>query len=160
VTNDLLESTRGCIDACNIAFGDRGGEVALELVERRCHPTSSITSVSRRPALISVCLANRSRTLGLVEAARSFALSLLAADQEDVAKRFAAKERATGRAQFAGVPHHLSAFGPIIDTAAAALGCRVHALHSCGDHHIVVGQVELARGSGRRPLLRHDGSYH
>jgi flavin reductase (DIM6/NTAB) family NADH-FMN oxidoreductase RutF len=69
-----------------------------------------------------------------VEAAKSFAVSLLAADQEDVAKRFAAKERATGRAQFAGVPHHLSAFGPMIDTAAAALGCRLHGLHS-GSYH-------------------------
>ena len=120
---------------------------------------SSLTSVSRRPALVSVCLENRSRTLGLVEAAKSFAISLLASDQEEVAKRFAELGRSAGPAQFAGVPHHLSAFGPVIETAAATLGCRLHALHPCGDHHILVGEVELVRTSERRPLLRHDGRY-
>ena len=73
---------------------------------------SSLTSVSRRPALVSVCLKKCSRTLGLVEAAKSFAVSLLASDQEEVAKRFAEVGRSAGPAQFAGAPHYLSAFGP------------------------------------------------
>ena len=121
---------------------------------------SSLTSVSRTPALVSVCLENGSRTLGLVKTAKSFALSLLASDQEEVADRFAELERSTGPAQFSGIPHHLSAFGPVIDTAAASLGCRLHALHRCGDHHIVVGEVELLQANERRPVLRHDGLYH
>jgi flavin reductase (DIM6/NTAB) family NADH-FMN oxidoreductase RutF len=126
----------------------------------RATTVSSITSVSRDPALVGVCLANGSRTLDLVRSAQSFALSVLAADQDDLAARFAEAERPAGPGQFAGVPHHLSPSGPVIDAAAAWIGCSVHSIHRCGDHHIVLGEVDLAVGTDRNPLVRHDGAYH
>jgi flavin reductase (DIM6/NTAB) family NADH-FMN oxidoreductase RutF len=33
-------------------------------------------------------------------------------------------------------------------------------VHACGDHHIVVGAIAQASSLDRRPLVRHDGSYH
>ena len=120
---------------------------------------SSFASVSREPALVSVCVANGSRTLDLLVHSTTFALSVLASDQREVAARFAEAERPPGLAQFHGVPHRLTDFGPVIDTAAAWLGCHVHALHECGDHHIVVGEVADADVSEQIPLVRHDGAY-
>ena len=120
---------------------------------------SSITSVSREPALISVCVANGSRTLAFLHNAQAFAVSVLAADQNELASHFADPARPSGAAQFATVPHHLSPFGPVIDTAAAWIGCHAHAIHRSGDHHIVLGQVGCAKATERRLLVRHDGVY-
>jgi flavin reductase (DIM6/NTAB) family NADH-FMN oxidoreductase RutF len=122
--------------------------------------TSSLSSVSDEPALVSVCLRSGSRTLALVRRAGRFALSILAADQEPLALGFADPGRPAGTAQFADVPHELSEFGPRLSEAAAWLGCTVHAVHACGDHHIVVGAVAEAGSLERRPLVRHDGAYH
>lgn len=126
--------------------------------------TSSLASVSDDPALVSVCLRNGSRTLALVRRAGRFGLSILAADQEPLARRFADPARPAGRAQFAGVPHELSEFGPRLSEAAAWLGCTVHAVHACGDHHgdhhIVVGAIAQSSSLDRHPLVRHDGSFH
>lgn len=118
---------------------------------------SWFASVSRSPALISVCVANGSATLDAVRRANAFALSVLADDQDELAVRFAASDRAAGAAQFAGVPHESSAYGPVIKDATAWVGCWLHATHPCGDHHIVLGEVGLAQTpSDKHPLLRHD----
>jgi flavin reductase (DIM6/NTAB) family NADH-FMN oxidoreductase RutF len=138
----------------------RGLPAAVAVLATRAQGTvhattvSSVTPVSRAPALVSVCLRNGSRTLELVRDASTFALSVLASDQREVAAHFAARERPADRAQFAGVRHHLSAFGPVLEDAAALIGCELHAVHPCGDHHIVVGDVRFAEAAaGRHPLL-------
>ena len=130
--------------------------------ERTVHATtvSSVASVSLAPPLVSVCLSNGSRTLEAVHRAHAFTLSILAAGQDELADRFADTTRPAGSAQFAGVPHHLTRCGPIVDTAATWIACGLHAAHQCGDHHILVGEVELCEVTDRRPLLRHDGVYH
>lgn len=121
---------------------------------------SSITSVSRTPPLLSVCLSNRSRMLDLIRRARGFSLSILAADQSDLAARFADQDRGVGAEQFAGIAHQLGHFGPVIDRAAAWIGCQRHAVHACGDHHIVLGAVsEASAGTDQRALVRRDGAY-
>jgi flavin reductase (DIM6/NTAB) family NADH-FMN oxidoreductase RutF len=126
----------------------------------RATTVSSVTSVSRDPALVSVCLANGSRTLKLLQSARAFTLSVLASDQDWLAVHFADTNRPADAAQFANIAHRGSPFGPILDDTAAWIGCSVHAMYTCGDHSIVVGQVELAEVGDRPPLVRHDGLYH
>lgn len=131
-------------------------------VDHSVHATtvSSITSVSRDPALVSVCLRNGSRTLELLHHAESFSLSVLASDQGEIADRFADTGRPEGAAQFAGVAHHMSAFGPVLDGAAVQMGCELHAQHRCGDHHILVGAIRTAEASATlAPLVRRDGTY-
>ncbi|MFL5340853.1 MAG: flavin reductase family protein [Gemmataceae bacterium] len=58
--------------------------------------------------------------------------------------------RPSGVAQFAGVPHHSRNYGPVIEETVASLGCRLHAAHPCGDHHIVIGEVESVEASPSR----------
>jgi flavin reductase (DIM6/NTAB) family NADH-FMN oxidoreductase RutF len=119
----------------------------------------SLTSVSSDPALINVCLSNGSRTLELVRVASSFAVSVLASDQATVADHFADRNRGRGRDQFRSVPHRLSTYGPVLDDATSRVGCTVHAIHECGDHHIVVGEVAETETTAGHPLLRHQGEY-
>jgi flavin reductase len=121
---------------------------------------SSITSVSREPALVSVCLANGSRTLDLLGHAGTFVLSVLASNQSELAGRFATLGRPADPRQFTMVAHRLSAYGPLIESAAAWIGCDVYGAHRCGDHTIVVGAVGLAEATHRHPLVRHGGVYH
>jgi flavin reductase (DIM6/NTAB) family NADH-FMN oxidoreductase RutF len=132
-------------------------------VDHAVHATtvSSLASVSRSPALVSVCLANGSRTLELLRRAETFTLSVLASGQSDVAARFAARGRPSGAAQFDGLSHHMSAFGPVLDGTAVRLGCKLHAGHRCGDHHIVVGEIRSAEAAADlHPLLQHNGRFH
>jgi flavin reductase (DIM6/NTAB) family NADH-FMN oxidoreductase RutF len=120
----------------------------------------STTAVSRTPPLVSVCLANGSRTLGLVSEARTFALSFLSADQADVAAHFAGAARPAGHEQFAAAPHRMTPYGPVLDAGIAWLGCDVREVHPCGDHSIVVGEVGLADAAGdAHPLLRYAGAF-
>lgn len=121
---------------------------------------SSFSTVSRRPSLISICLANQSRTLKLLEAGGAFIVSVLAMDQDPVATRFADSSRPDGPCQFDGIPHHLNAYGPAIEGASAWIGCNVIEAQPWGDHHMVLGEVRFVEFTGRRPLLRHDGRYH
>jgi flavin reductase (DIM6/NTAB) family NADH-FMN oxidoreductase RutF len=131
-------------------------------VDQTVHATtvSSIASVSRNPELVSVSLASGSRTLELLGRADTFTLSILASGQADIAARFADRDRPSGAAQFDGLPHHLGAFGPLLDGAAVRLGCKLHAMHRCGDHHIVVGEIRAAEAADLHPLLQHNGSFH
>jgi flavin reductase (DIM6/NTAB) family NADH-FMN oxidoreductase RutF len=121
---------------------------------------SSIAVVSREPALLSVSVANGSRTLELLGRAESFTLSVLASGQDDIAARFADKERADGASQFNGVQHHMSSFGPLLAGAAVGIGCEVHAKHPCGDHHLVIGAIRSVDAApDLHPLVQHDGAF-
>lgn len=121
---------------------------------------SSLTSVSLAPPLVSVCLANGSRTLELVRDTKAFALSVLASDQDPLSSRFASDNRPAGADQFSGVPHHMGPHGPLIDAATAWIGCDLEGTQQWGDHHIVVGRVSQAETTERRPIVRHDGANH
>jgi hypothetical protein len=65
----------------------------VAVLATRAHETvhaatiSSFVSVSREPALISVCLANDSRTLELIRSAGAFTVSVLGSGQEELADR-------------------------------------------------------------------------
>jgi flavin reductase (DIM6/NTAB) family NADH-FMN oxidoreductase RutF len=120
---------------------------------------SSVASVSRQPPLVLVCLAQSSRALALAQMSGSFALSFLASDQETAATRFADSTRLPGHEQFSDIPHHLTAFGPVLEGSAGWLGCSVVARYPGGDHTILVGEVAEACARSAHPLLRHDGAY-
>jgi flavin reductase (DIM6/NTAB) family NADH-FMN oxidoreductase RutF len=143
----------------------RGIPTAVAVLATRSQETvhattvSSVASVSKDPALVSVCLDSRFRSLARVREAGSFTLSILASDQHHLAEHFARSGRSDGPAQFAGIAHHLDSRGPFLENAAAWIGCDLHAVHECGDHHIVIGRVGLANASDRRPLIRQDGAY-
>jgi flavin reductase (DIM6/NTAB) family NADH-FMN oxidoreductase RutF len=120
--------------------------------------TNAITSVSLEPLLLLVCFDNGSRTLPAVRAARRFAVNVLRAGQDDLARVFASKRVA--REKFDAVTH-MDAHGvPILDGALAWLACDLTALHEAGDHTIGIGAVtHLDADPDGEPLVWFRGGY-
>ncbi|MFF3246812.1 flavin reductase family protein [Streptomyces sp. NPDC002870] len=97
----------------------------------------------------------------LTDAGR-FAVNILGADQEHVARHFADKDRTLGAAQFDRVEwrpgHHTGA--PLLSGSVAWLECELTAAHSFGDHTIFIGTVlEAGQGEGGSGLLFVNGRF-
>ena len=48
---------------------------------------------------------------------------------------------------------------PCLPDSVARFECRTHQVHDCGDHFIIVGEVESYRSDEREPLLFYNGQY-
>ena len=118
---------------------------------------NAVASLSLDPVLVIVCFDNGARTLPEVRRAERFGVNVLAAGQEELARRFASKEET----KFADVPHAVHDGIPVIDGALAWVGCGLERLVPGGDHTIGIGAVRAAElgGPGLEPLLWFRGGY-
>ncbi len=123
---------------------------------------TALCSVSLDPALILVCVGRASRFHPAILGSRSWAVSLLSAEQESVARHFAHRGRDLNT-QFDAVAHRTGprTGAPLLDGALAWLECETHAVHDGGDHSIVVGRVldAAAAGADVEPLTYYRGTY-
>jgi 3-hydroxy-9,10-secoandrosta-1,3,5(10)-triene-9,17-dione monooxygenase reductase component len=117
---------------------------------------SSFTSLSLSPPLILVCI-DRSATMhGAVAVDRPLNVHILRAEQASLSNQFA-REKGD---RFQGVAATRDARGVLqLDDALAQLSCRITALHSGGDHTIVVAAVERTTVTDGDPLLYYRGAY-
>ena len=123
---------------------------------------NSFTSVSLDPFLVLFCPERIARFHDAVLAAGVFGVSVLARDQRESSRRFAARGRPLD-GQFDGVPHSV---GPrtgtvLLDGALSTLECRTVTTADAGDHTVVIGEVlglgvPLPTGE---PLLYYEGRY-
>jgi 4-hydroxyphenylacetate 3-hydroxylase, reductase component len=117
---------------------------------------SSFCSVSLHPPLVLVCIDHRSEANSGMRESGLFAVNVLAEDQEDVSRRFAAP----GRAKAEGFPFVEGKLGlPLVPGALAHVECRVRSFHDEGDHAVWVGEVRSLSAHPGRPLLHHAGAY-
>jgi flavin reductase (DIM6/NTAB) family NADH-FMN oxidoreductase RutF len=120
--------------------------------------TNAITSVSLEPLLLLVCFDNSSRTLPAVREVRRFAVNVLRAGQEELARVFASKRVA--REKFEAATHMVAHGVPVLDGALAWLACDLVALHAAGDHTIGVGEItHMDADPGGDPLVWFRGAY-
>jgi len=124
---------------------------------------NAFSSVSLDPPLVLCCVARTAIMHAAITTARNFAVSILGAEQEHLARYFTNRQRPRGRAQFDTVrwrpgPH---TGAPLLADSLAWLECQVLHGYDGGDHTIFVGEV-LGAGSvsGRTPLLFFGGGYH
>ena len=120
---------------------------------------NAVTSVSLEPPLLLVCLAHDSETLAAVRASLRFAVSILAESQQEHSNRFAAKGE-QARAREVEFSEHDPGL-PCLPDALATVACRVSAMHSAGDHMIVIGEAMSMSSAPEdaAPLLFFRGSY-
>jgi len=116
---------------------------------------SSVTSVSLRPPLLLVSVAQHSRTLTAIRRRRAFAVHLLRADQRGLAERFAAQ----GDSRFAELGGRTVLGVPVLPDVLAWSVCLLEAEHAYGDHTLVIGRVVAAHVGAGRPLLWHDRAF-
>lgn len=122
---------------------------------------NAFSSLSLDPPLVLVCVISGTTGAETIEKNGSFAVNILAADQEQISRYFSWRDRPRGAEAFDEIPHGESATGcPIIEGSAGYLDCRLHAAHEAGDHVIYVGEVlALGYDSDVEPLVFHGGAY-
>jgi 3-hydroxy-9,10-secoandrosta-1,3,5(10)-triene-9,17-dione monooxygenase reductase component len=119
---------------------------------------NAVCSLSLEPLLALVCFENNARTLPIVREAGRFGVSVLGAEQEEVAEVFASKVPESEKLE--GVAHRYQHGVPIIDGAISWVACELRELIAGGDHTIAIGEV-VAMGLGAGdPLLWYAASYH
>ncbi|MEU2426547.1 flavin reductase family protein [Streptomyces sp. NPDC007851] len=120
----------------------------------------SFSSLSLDPPLVCFMVGRTSATWPRIARAGVFCVNVLGAGQGELCRAFAV----SGTDKFAGVAHDAAPVSgaPRLAGAAAWIDCAVHAVHTGGDHLIVVGRV-TALGTGdtpdQGPLLFHRGRF-
>ncbi|MGW1890022.1 flavin reductase family protein [Streptomyces sp. NPDC002004] len=122
----------------------------------------SFSSLSLTPALVAFMVARTSTTWPRIARAGVFCVNVLGEHQGDLCRGFAV----SGADKFAGVDHEPSPVSgsPLLTGSTAWIDCTVQAVHTGGDHLIVVGRVD-ALGTpdddpcAPGPLLFHRGRF-
>lgn len=122
---------------------------------------NAFTSVSLDPPLVLVCLNRDTHLYESIMSAQSFAVSVLNAQQADVARHFAAKDRPTGAALFEDQACQSGprTGAPLIRDARAYLECALWRVYDGGDHWIILGRVLDAGGEPGDALLFYSGQF-
>jgi 3-hydroxy-9,10-secoandrosta-1,3,5(10)-triene-9,17-dione monooxygenase reductase component len=118
---------------------------------------NAVCSVSLDPLLLLVCFEQSARTLPLVRESGRFAVNVLRAGAEDVARVFASKVPEAEKLR--DIPHRLEDGSPILDAALAWLACDLQQLIPAGDHEIAIGAVTAMDVAEGEPLLWYRGAY-
>lgn len=117
---------------------------------------TAFTSVSLEPLLVQVTLDRESNTREMIDRSGMFAVSILAAGQERIARDFATK----GIDRFENCEIKVGANGmPLVAGAIGHLECRVAEKFPGGDHTIVVGEVLDGAAYDGPPLIYFQGNY-
>lgn len=124
---------------------------------------TAVCSVSLEPPLVMVCLGHEAATHTAVEQSGIFALNLLSASGEALARHFATQSLE----KFAELSVQAGETGaPVFEDALAHCDCSVVRSVPAGDHTIFIGRVisaevgEDAEGDhSRGPLLYYRGRY-
>lgn len=123
---------------------------------------NAFTSVSLEPPTVLCCIARSAVMHQALTSQKRFAVSVLGADQEDLARYFADKRRPLGPEQFQQLAWEPGAVSeaPLLHGALAWLECELTEIHESGDHSIFLGEVVNASRSPEGPgLLFFDGAF-
>jgi 3-hydroxy-9,10-secoandrosta-1,3,5(10)-triene-9,17-dione monooxygenase reductase component len=118
---------------------------------------NAFCSLSLEPPLLLVCVDKKAESYPSFQESRIFTVNILAADQEDISRRFAL----SGGNKFEGISYRLGANGaPILNGSLGYLECELVEAYEGGDHTIYVGEVREAESiDGKKPLLFYRGGY-
>lgn len=113
---------------------------------------SAFASLSIAPPMVLLALDNRGGMIGRVRASGRIGVNVLAADQAELAIRFARHDVAD---RFAGLAWHDDHGLPRLDGAVAWLRCDELTFEPGGDHTIILGTVAAAEVLGDAALSYH-----
>jgi flavin reductase (DIM6/NTAB) family NADH-FMN oxidoreductase RutF len=99
-----------------------------------------LTQVSFEPPMVAVAVEHDARSLGMIQRAGRFGVSVLPSGQRELAGNLGRSSQRNPN-KLADVPYHLVEDVPVLDDALGFLVCRVRSTQSAGDHTLVVGEV-------------------
>lgn len=120
---------------------------------------NSFTSVSLEPPIVSFCLSRKAGSFNAFQNSDNFAISILAADQENISNHFASK----AVNKFAEINHYCGYRSncPIIEGAVSYIECKKLNMIEAGDHTIFLGEVLAVKiCNDKQPLLYFARGYH
>jgi flavin reductase (DIM6/NTAB) family NADH-FMN oxidoreductase RutF len=115
---------------------------------------NAFTSVSLDPPLVLVSVDHRTKMHKMLPDTRRYGVSVLAADQEQVAWHFAGRPLREPGDLFEWMDGI-----PLVRGAIAHVSCSLHDAHEAGDHTLYLGLVEHLRSKAGKPLLFHCGAF-
>lgn len=118
---------------------------------------NAVASLSLEPPLMLACLDRGSRTLREVEHSGRFGVNVLAADQEELARRFATKREM--HEKWDGIVWRERDGIPAIDGTVASVACELRDVLAGGDHVILTGKVLALDAGEGDPLVFYRGEY-
>ena len=119
---------------------------------------NSFNSVSLSPPLVLWSLSQAAGSMAALSQGSHYAINILAADQKELAERFASKRED----RWSDVLFTEGSSGaPLLAGAAASFECFNRSRYEEGDHVIFVGEVErCSHREGAAPLLFHGGKFY
>jgi flavin reductase (DIM6/NTAB) family NADH-FMN oxidoreductase RutF len=125
---------------------------------RPCGLTANaVCSLSLDPTLVLACIERVSDTHSCIRAVGAFAINILGAEHERMARRFSGQEVPT---KFEGVAYREERTGaPVLEEALAWVDCRLWRSDDGGDHAIFIGEVLAGDAREGAPLLFYRGGY-
>ncbi|KMS74783.1 NADPH-flavin oxidoreductase [Streptomyces viridochromogenes] len=119
----------------------------------------SFSALSLDPPLVAFMVGRTSTTWPRIARAGVFCVNVLSAGQGELCRAFAV----SGADKFAGVTYDAAPVSgsPRLAGTLAWIDCTIHAVHTGGDHLIVVGRVDAlgASDEDEAPLLFHKGRF-
>lgn len=126
---------------------------------RRGLTVSSMTSICMEPPCLLVGINTSSETHDGILAGRSFGVSLLRSDQEDLALRFAGKDGAKGVHRFDTAPWSQGVLDvPLLPNAFCALECVLYDHKVVGTHTVFIGRIVATQAGSGSPLINFRGA--
>jgi flavin reductase (DIM6/NTAB) family NADH-FMN oxidoreductase RutF len=118
---------------------------------------NSFSALSLEPPLVLWSLRLASPNLAAFDAARHFAVNVLAESQVELSRRFAlALPDKFADGLWLDGEHDL----PLLAGSAATFECAMGSQQTSGDHRLYIGRVVAVQSQPVPPLLYHGGRYH
>ncbi len=123
---------------------------------------SAVCSVTDDPATVLVCMNRASRQHDIFQRAGVLCVNVLAPADEEMAAIFAGQPDLPMPERFArGSWLRLGTGAPVLQSAAAALDCRISQVLEVGSHSVIFGLVqEIHLGEATAGLIYHRRTYH
>ncbi|SEG88286.1 NADH-FMN oxidoreductase RutF, flavin reductase (DIM6/NTAB) family [Saccharopolyspora kobensis] len=140
-----------------VALITRGSGAEAEVIT-----ANSVVSVSLDPIMVLVGVRADGRIRPRIDAAGSFAINVLSAEQQELSATFGRRERPRGRDAARLLGGAVDGAGNVlVDGAVFGLECRVDVAHRAGDHVLFLARVVAVHmgEADKSPLVFHRGGY-
>jgi flavin reductase len=122
---------------------------------------SAVCAVTDEPPTLLVCINRASRNNAVIRENGTLCVNVLAADQRDVALRFATKDLPIETRFASAAWYRLETGAPVLRGAVSALDCEIAAVKEVGTHTVFFCEIKAARTSDARDgLIYFDRGFH